>query len=545
MPNQAAVIRSKTRGAQGGAAHVWLELVRQARFTPITIWIFGAVSALAVALTWEVGLTWRLFAALVVGSTTVSSSFLLARIIRGMWTLLVVSAVVGVVRAVTFAVVVAVSQHDENWFGPLRFINAVLAALVWLPASSIIVAKERQYRTRYQDLVRQVAVRNVAQRLEGLAEVAQLKSALADAATKVEPSQQDLDEAAAAIRWEIEYRIRPLSHRIWFSGQSREPHARYSMVIRDAIVSFTVPIGPVVLLWWVVATIGAPVLFGTQRGVLSAAVNSAFFLLALTVSTRVIRRWPNRLLAPSLMLASVYFPVIAADFVMNLQRSWVNPAPPILTFVFVPFAMLFLVVGSASLKLDQQDRTQILKVIEERVDTLTPLEHQAMSSYLHNTLQSELTGLALQLDQATPGTKAAEESWERLAALVNRSIAQDFHKSQHTPLQRIERIQQAWQGIAVVDIDFADSVDLSDSRLILVVAAIEEVVTNAVRRAGATHITFTLAIHGEYLHLEAHTNAPLDESAPLGMGSQWMAMALSEQLRVHTGDSYTQLSLVF
>ena len=524
---------------------MWLQWVQQARFTPITMWIFGAVSALTVALTWEVSVAWRVLAAFVVGVMTVASSFLLATLIRGVWSLVLVSAVVGVVRAVTFALVVAVSQHGEHWLGPLRFINAVLAALVWLPASSIIVAKERQYRTRYQDLVHQVAVRNVARHLEGLAEVSQLKSALADAATTVEPTQQDLDDAAAAIRWEIEHRIRPLSHRIWFSGQSREPHARYSMVIRDAIVGFTVPIVPVVLLWWIVATIGAPVLFGTQRGVLSAAVNSAFFFLALTLSARVIRSWPNKFLAPLLVLASVYLPVIAADLVMNLQGSWVNPAAPIVTYAFVPFAMLFLVIGSASLKLDQQDRTQILKVIEERVDTLTPLEHQAMSSYLHNTLQSELTGLALQLDQATPGTKAAEESWERLAALVNRSIAQDFHKSQFTPLQRIERIQQAWQGIAAIDLDIAASVDVSDSRLSLVVAAIEEVVTNAVRRAGATQITFSLTNHGEDLHLDARTNALLNESAPLGMGNVWLGAVLSEQIKVDSDEFSTRLQLVF
>ncbi|MDD2817443.1 MAG: hypothetical protein PHN51_01445 [Candidatus Nanopelagicales bacterium] len=545
MRNQVKEVLGKTRGAHDHGAHMWLQWVQQARFTPITMWIFGAVSALTVALTWEVSVAWRVLAAFVVGVMTVASSFLLATLIRGVWSLVLVSAVVGVVRAVTFALVVAVSQHGEHWLGPLRFINAVLAALVWLPASSIIVAKERQYRTRYQDLVHQVAVRNVARHLEGLAEVSQLKSALADAATTVEPTQQDLDDAAAAIRWEIEHRIRPLSHRIWFSGQSREPHARYSMVIRDAIVGFTVPIVPVVLLWWIVATIGAPVLFGTQRGVLSAAVNSAFFFLALTLSARVIRSWPNKFLAPLLVLASVYLPVIAADLVMNLQGSWVNPAAPIVTYAFVPFAMLFLVIGSASLKLDQQDRTQILKVIEERVDTLTPLEHQAMSSYLHNTLQSELTGLALQLDQATPGTKAAEESWERLAALVNRSIAQDFHKSQLTPLQRIERIQQAWQGIAAIDLDIAASVDVSDSRLSLVVAAIEEVVTNAVRRAGATQITFSLTNHGEDLHLDARTNALLNESAPLGMGNVWLGAVLSEQIKVDSDEFSTRLQLVF
>ena len=125
MRNQVKEVLGKTRGAHDHGAHMWLQWVQQARFTPITMWIFGAVSALTVALTWEVSVAWRVLAAFVVGVMTVASSFLLATLIRGVWSLVLVSAVVGVVRAVTFALVVAVSQHGEHWLGPLRFINAV------------------------------------------------------------------------------------------------------------------------------------------------------------------------------------------------------------------------------------------------------------------------------------------------------------------------------------------------------------------------------------------------------------------------------------
>jgi hypothetical protein len=140
-------------------------------------------------------------------------------------------------------------------------------------------------------------------------------------------------------------------------------------------------------------------------------------------------------------------------------------------------------------------------------------------------LQSELTGIAYQLEHSAQNLDSPQsrQSLEQLGALISRSMSQDFANFTETPLRRVERVVDAWGGIANISVLVDEQIEDSDPRLVIAVQIIEEGITNAVRHSGATDIQAELKESDEIITVTLTSNGLEQVRSVGGVGTKWLS----------------------
>lgn len=165
------------------------------------------------------------------------------------------------------------------------------------------------------------------------------------------------------------------------------------------------------------------------------------------------------------------------------------------------------------------------KVARQKNANLDLVWHGNAASYLHNSLQSELTALALQLDSlaSNPDPERNRVVMEKLEALVSQSKSEDFNNFMETPEARLMRVVNSWDGIAEIDLNIDPLIWKDSSRSSIVVSLIQEAVANSVRSGRANRVD----VVGEYSKDSIFVTVTDNGSAQVttdrrGIGSQWI-----------------------
>lgn len=497
------------------------------RLTAPAIGLYAITSVIAVLTTAEAGLEARVPIALAVTGVAVVAAFAFAPRVRGLISLVAVATIVGALRG--SVLVIALDRLDADAGPELpRIASSTFSAIVWLVAVVLVLAGRDRYRAAYAAAVRQLAEARAAESLDALPEVRRLKRAAGSAAARTSegPTAEALREAARALRAEIEEGIRPLSHRIWFSARSLEPHTRLSGVVPDAATAFTVPVAPVVAVWGAASLLGAPGMYGARAGIVGAVASTACLWGALLASRALMERPRGRWCGPVLIAACAVVPIVCAHAIGTMLGFPLDSAGALRTYLLGPLALAFLILAAASVRLSIADRGTVLAIARARaVPSSWPRD---LSAYLHNSLQSEVTSLAMQFDGARPGSREAQVAVERLAALASRSIADDFRLQRSVPLDRLREAAAAWRAIADVRVVVDPAVDDADPRLPEAVQAAQEMTSNAIRHGRARSVEVRLSAHHGRLVLEVASDATVAPQPGTGLGSAWLARAAFE-----------------
>lgn len=489
----------------------------------------AVTSATAVALVMLVGAQWLL------GSLPRENR------LAGALSFLLTAAFVGAVRGV---VLIDISAGAVQRSDVSQIANSSWSAVLWLTLAALVVGARDRYRRRFHALLTQGALsRKTMTDWDTHPNVVQVKSNVGRAAAhaSTSPSDADLMKVASAIREEIETNIRPLSHRLWFSAEAEEPKARITHLVRDACAGVTAPVVPVAVIWAICGVIGATRLFGTQEGLFATALSTAVLAGSLWLAKHLVRSsaWWGLFLMSGVAVSTIS----VSDVLMNLlgfpSQVWGNA----LLMILLPVTVLALLIIASAISLAQADRALVLVVAAKSgaVD-----KGKIDSAFLHNSLQSELTGMAMQLERAAESGSQdeAREALERVHSLLARSISEDFDALWEEPIRRSERLTDAWRGICEVSFDIA--IDLrGDPRLAAAVQAVEEVIANAVRHGGATrvHVLMTKVPRGIAVAVE--TNAPMGGATGAGLGSLVLASVSQGEVVAgeRSGSSVVELTI--
>lgn len=465
---------------------------------------------------------------------------LLLRVVCGAWRIglwfIPVAVVVGLVRAWVLVLVADATGTSVTGAPTSIAVSSAFSAVVWLGLVGLLIAGQDAYRDRYRALVREVAVPDDLTDLDQHPSVNRMRSSLAEAlaAAQQEPSPEQWIRASQAIRAEIDTTLRPLSHRLWFGGADEEPHARWSRVVRDAVAGFDVPIRATLALWLVGSLVGGVAMLGSARGLLASVLSTAVLAVALAVAKRLVGARQSLGWGSLALVVTSLLPVVLTDAAMRAMGiesslTWENGLGALLWL-----ALAGILVATASVNLASSDRRAVLGVVARGT------ARERVSSYLHNGLQSELTGMAMQLDVAaqTDDARTAREALERVHALLARSLSEDLATFHEEPMARAERVAQAWAGICDVSI-VIDPAAAVDPLLAPAVTAAEELISNAVRHSGATSIHVEVARDGTgSLVVECCANALGQRPSGSGLGSALLTSVSSEGMAVsENGDS--------
>jgi signal transduction histidine kinase len=434
----------------------------------------------------------------------------------------------------------------------LRVFNSANTTLVWLTLISIALQTQSAYRQQFEALLRQAMLKKFAsisaQTLNK--EIDEIESDLQKIGR--DQTYHDLDpsvllRAAQEVRKIIKTSIRPLSHRLWLDSQSAIPRINLKALFVDSIGNLKYSFWFVGSVYLTLSTVNLNSTLGIEEAAKRSIIGAFFILIAHLIFQRIIKNLEGRhLLISTVFLLVVGFIGMFAALVFSSFEGFEK-----FNFTYLlalPYAPSIIILESMA-RLAISDRNHIVRNIEllalaEPEDARGEMQYQSaqVASYLHNSLQSELTTIALQLEAAAAASdpEVSRRTMERLGALINRSIGDDFADFYRTPTERLGNVVTAWDGILDITLDVPEDCLQDNSRNIMLVQFIEEVASNAVRYGEATKLKVEAKLlPSGAVQLRTVNNGTGLNSNGSGLGKKWMqSHSLVKPLITRHGDSF-------
>lgn len=444
---------------------------------------------------------------------------------------------VGFIRGAIFYALLELFDIAQPSPLPQRLFNSTFITLIWLTTACVAVEVNRRYKRKYRAILSQMMIinfrnndgvdtgfANIAQELtllqEGLRETysAAAQSSASDAAMK---------KVAEELHSHIESALKPISKRLWLTSAYKFPQLKFWRLIIDAIsqlkypvvlVSITISLSGVILL--------APQ-YGWRSPIITSAINLIFFLSLEFLRQKFVLAFPRA--AKSANFSFVFLNgIVTSALTTIVLRIYDGSGSFTLGAILSPYTSALIIVGSA-ISLALSDRklmfdnlTREVKEISE--SSLLPFQSSQAASYIHNSLQSELTVLAHEFEKvaADPGSGRSEALMEKLDALIRRSINEDFANFLESPATRLVRVLDSWSQIIELTTDIDQDLFLDSARGNLFVQLVEESLANSVRKGKATQVTVSATLDGNQLHVVIADNGTFDHGSKAGMGSAWI-----------------------
>jgi hypothetical protein len=434
----------------------------------------------------------------------------------------------------------------------LRVINSANTTLIWLTLISIALQTQSAYRQQFEVLLRQAMLKKFAsisaQNLND--EIDEIESGLKRLGK--DESHQVLDaeallKAAQEVRKIIKNSIRPLSHRLWLDSQSAIPRINLKALFVDSIGNLKYSYWFVGSLYFILSTVN----LNSTIGIVEASKRSAIGAFLILIAHLLFKLITKKLNTPHLVLSIVFLSVVGfiGMFAALVFSNFNGFEQFNFTYLLaLPYAPSMIILQSMA-RLAISDRNHIVRdiellALEEPENVRGEMQYQSaqVASYLHNSLQSELTTIALQLEAAAAASdpEVSRRTMERLGALINRSIGDDFADFYRTPTERLGNVVTAWDGILDITLDVPEDCLQDNSRNIMLVQFIEEVASNAVRYGEATKLKVeTKLLPSGAVQLRTVNNGTGLNSNGSGLGKKWMqSHSLVKPLITRHGDSF-------
>lgn len=420
----------------------------------------------------------------------------------------------------------------------IRVLTSTATTLFWLCSISVIVNDFRSYREKLETLIRTSLIDYMRiekkPRLESVdlnQEFKSIETMLRQVLGEINTNAHDknaLIAAATHVKGIIDQVVRPLSHRLWVDRNSLIPRIKVRDTVIDGVRLLKVPPQTVSSLLLLLSLFNLSADFGVKRGIGgSLALCITSFIFFYTIQNYTIRAERNLFLSKLFLLFLLSLSISAVIYTLNVYIFNLGTAE--YSFVFVPLIM-FLSVLISIRELTVKDRDYLVEQLEKNRITATDNQYNQISnndaaSFLHNSLQSELLALSLQLEDIAknPDSERTRAIVEQIGARINRSISEEFQDFDEAPIDRLQRVISAWEGIVEIHTDIPEEAfeDLRRNRLL--VQIIEEAINNAVRSAQAKRIEIRGKLGSdEKLLLIIRNQGSWDPQERRSFGSDWL-----------------------
>ena len=439
-------------------------------------------------------------------------------------------------------------HYSIVWFGftePTNILSRIATSttttLLWLTTISIFITSRNTFKSDYEAILRKTIV-ETSEKLNLLDldslpaslenELLGIEEVLSTAFGKDLPpnSRDSLNVAASLIKHLIEENIRPLSHRLWIESAAETPRVNIGPSLLASIKYLNLPTLPTLIFLALSTILNVSVTVGVNQGIFATVVMLVEVFCMLTLFQNKISYRTNGkltlngllLLIPGLVLSLTFY--LSNKFLFNKDFGLLN-----LIYVVI---FLFIALLVSSFQLVNRDRGQLIFMIESELTTIgwrSSLKEKYFNknaaSYLHNLLQSELLAITKQIEISSDNLDSvnSRKDLENLLDRLNRPIRDDFQKFLNNPIERLNRLQSAWKGIADVNITIPAQALEDQNRNIILVQIVEEAIANAVRHAGATQVEITAEILPDTrVRFSAMNDGVSSKEDSVGLGSAWL-----------------------
>ena len=350
---------------------------------------------------------------------------------------------------------------------------------------------------------------------------------------------EDLREAADLLTSAVDVNLRPASRAMWQETIPEERPIRLRSLFIDTIARWQLPLGFILGFLAIVVGVGSLV----RSGLLFGGAYTLRYLivtgLILWASTSLAKRWPRR--APTIAVVTlVLLPplVLACDYLIGdvLLRLPEDPTGQIIVALQTPITTVFIAMAVEAVR----DRQQVLDALQARIDVEAAelrrrgdgagRDAQRLSLFVHHSVQSELSALAMQVREAAATGDLSTMEEVRASALerLSRLQALDAYAPpwlrEDTGSARITQIVQAWTGILDIQVDLPVESRCRADQWQLAAQVIEEGLANAARHGHASHVSILGRCEASdlVLQLDDDGDGPNGTTSRNGLGMQWL-----------------------
>ena len=426
----------------------------------------------------------------------------------------------------------------------VRAINSGITVVIWMGIIGLMLEAQSSYVREYQDLYQRFLMLKSGRlpdgralnsgRLSEIAEqVAQMTSPVRTKLAKLSEgsfTDAQVREAVADLQQVVKEQIRPLSHRLWFDRTSHLLKFRISNLLLDAFKTDETPILFFTALTTFSIFVGTTVSMGIDIGavisiIFGIAIYMLFTLEKLLLKIEMIK---SRFIHPIFLILVATVPLLLTHVYFNLSEIayW-----SLYSNVGVAGSVFLTAIFTTMLSQSLIDRAKIIDIlttqitsgyVEEHLQAIARMtEDSEIASYLHSSLQSELTAVALKLDQAAKsGNRDEVKSIIQYAQIViERDLTVSFHAGEHSPLERINALLDAWRGIADIKIDL-QKIELCETQVLTDISqVIEEAVSDAVRFGNANLISISGDASPDHYYFKVTDNGKSKPQGGSGLGT--------------------------
>jgi hypothetical protein len=419
-----------------------------------------------------------------------------------------------------------------------RLVNSTYTVVFWVGLFSLLIEMNHRFKRKYRALLAQILVlklRDGEQPDPGYAHLAldiarmqlNIKTTIQERKPEVQDSQH-AEDLAQALREEIDQSLKPLSQRLWIKSLYTPPVAKVGSVLSTAVTELNYPFFLSAGLYAFANIVNTTQSLGLMAGGLFAISTFVVFSVFEILRRFLVAKSHKQKSTINILFISLIGLLVGG--IVNLCFSLLELHYSFAVALFTSPSLPALIIVISSIRITLQDRETMMHSLTEKVSKHKDIEYDLIShgnaaSYLHNSLQSELTALAFQLDSLAqnPNPERNRAVMERLDALVSQSKSEDFKNFLETPQIRLNRIVNSWDGIADVKLDLDFAIWSDSMRSSLVVSLLQEAIANSVRSGRASHVEVRGELNGDSIVVTVADNgAATLLSERRGIGSQWI-----------------------
>jgi hypothetical protein len=468
---------------------------------------------------------------------------------------LLIPSVTGIFRGYLFYTLIEILGFNQPSSLNYRLSSSLLNTLFWLALANYLINLSQNFLFQYQSALKEYLSNNHKVQAptkispENLQILDNLQLNLGKAVNSYlgKVDSKSFQQLSSNLSTQINDQIRPLSKRIWIRNLTEFPVINYRQLFRDGLRDLQFS--------WLIFTALMSLLsiFGNLaiRGLYESTLRTCSYLLLIymirIIYIRISKLKMNQLNLNLIALASFgLIPVLISEYLMHILGFTGDWVATILISPIAPVLMLTLCL----INLTRQDRALILKILKSKPNDFTPLqdrlvENASIASFLHNSLQSELLALSLQLQEAAKKDDPEKSAHllEQVSARINRSLSDDFLSFNQTPSERLKSIISAWQGILEITVSIEEELLEVNNKAPLIVQSIAEVATNVSRYDQATKLTVIAQLQDHSTQLTFQTNGTGKLIKASGIGSAWFDFVAKSPVGIEKNSQGTLITL--
>lgn len=440
---------------------------------------------------------------------------------------------VGIFRGVTVSLTL-------NFFGDgvdealyARMPVSIISTLLWLGLVTYFVNESQSYSREFNSLFSRAVYESLRRdgkgvhfRLYEYPEILGFKRELSNLINFKDIDSNEIDQifgAAAAIKRHLQFQLRPLSHRLWVSPDFQMPRFRISRLLLDAIQYLHFSVWKVLLPWITIFFFGSLPFLPIRQSLLFSFVFFIALIFPLLLARVLVRLKVNGFLTLSIMTALfLSTPVPLSNALLHYFSSAKTFSNLILIHSLTAITGICFVLFNSTVRLMSADRSTLIESIPLAAQSLQ--ERKYVASYLHNSMLSQLTSIAMQLESADGKsvTQDVHTALKRLGSLINQEMADHFSETTQTITGQLVELADLWLGLADIRFQGFTDEELAPHEVPVLVLFLEEVIANSVRHGGATEIEFRMVVDSRHLELSAIHNGQNAIVEGSGLGVAWL-----------------------